>query len=155
MLKIIIAGGPQNYLILSYNATLVFLMKRKENTMRIGRHLAWLTVQVSAYHEVSSDGALFSILGKENSNVGHIECSRGSQVPHAWIKLYLRSCVSHLIYDFNFQLLETNFLRFLLVSFVNFQLLERRQWLKSWLTGPSRTKFLGALLPKTYGCALK
>jgi len=51
---------------------------------------------------------------------------------------------------------ETNLRRFLLVLYINFQLLEnkrkkqsdlrRRQWLMPSLTGPSRTKFLAALL---------
>jgi len=52
--------------------------------------------------------------------------------------------------------LEANLLRFLLVLYINFELLEskrkeqsnsrRRQWLATSLTGPSRTKFLAALL---------
>jgi len=53
-------------------------------------------------------------------------------------------------------LLETNLRRFLLVFYINFQLLENkrkeqshsrlRQWLMPSLTGPSRPKFLAALL---------
>ena len=34
-------------------------------------------------------------------------------------------------------------------EFCHFQLLERRQWLMSWLTGLSRTKFLAAILLET------
>jgi len=40
---------------------------------------------------------------------------------------------------------ETNLLRFLLVLRINFQHLERRQWLTTSLTGPSRSKFLAVL----------
>jgi len=44
---------------------------------------------------------------------------------------------------------ETNLLRFLLVLCINFQLLERRQWLTTSLTGPSRTRFFTAVLKGT------
>jgi len=36
---------------------------------------------------------------------------------------------------------ETNLVIFLPVLGIKFQLSERRQWLTTWLTGPSRTKF--------------
>jgi len=41
---------------------------------------------------------------------------------------------------------EANLLKFLLAHYINFPLLERRQWLMTSLTGPSRKKLFAALL---------
>jgi len=46
---------------------------------------------------------------------------------------------------------DTNLPRFLLVLCIDFQLLERRQWLTTSFTGSSRTKFLAALRPGQKG----
>jgi len=43
-------------------------------------------------------------------------------------------------------ILKQNLLRFLLVLWINFQLLEKRQCLTKSMTAPSRAKFLAVLL---------
>jgi len=41
--------------------------------------------------ELSFDAILYSKLGNENSDAGHIKCSRGLLVPHLWFKTLLKS----------------------------------------------------------------
>jgi len=43
--------------------------------------------------ELRFDAILYSKLGKENSNAGHIKCSRGPQVPHPCCTWSSRSAV--------------------------------------------------------------
>jgi len=46
--------------------------------------------------ELHFDAMFYSNLGNENSDTGHIKCSRGPQVPHPWYKpTWLTAISSH------------------------------------------------------------
>ena len=54
--------------------------------MRDGVHPT--LIKLLGYHEARFDVILYSKLGNENSDAGHIKCSRGPQVPHPCARVF-------------------------------------------------------------------
>jgi len=54
--------------------------------------------------ELRFDAILYSKLGDENSDAGHIICSRGLEVPNLWCKQYLGSKPWYCSHDRSFAL---------------------------------------------------
>jgi len=82
------AGGPQNNKLYLK----ILPVPREANTkrkLRSERNLPWLTNYL-LITELRFDATLCSILGNETSESGHIECSRGLQVPHSCTSCGLR-----------------------------------------------------------------